>query len=111
MQKIKWGIKAELVLLAAAVCVFMMREISDGRRAQKEPAQEAASETGEAVEVSADGSYIKWVDFNVTCEAMSKAYELDVDSYQEEVHLDWIELLAYVGAKHGGISKAQCPTG
>lgn len=46
--------------------------------------------------------YIKWVEFDVTAEAMKQAYEYDVESYGEEVHLDWIDLLAYLGAKYGG---------
>lgn len=45
---------------------------------------------------------IKWVEFNVTCEAMKKAYQYDLDTYGEEVHLDWVSLLAYLGAKYGG---------
>ena len=59
-----------------------------------EPAIEVAS--------SSNGNYIKWVDFNVTYDALSAAYSLDVESYDKEVHLNWIELLAYVGAKNGG---------
>lgn len=57
-----------------------------------------------AIEVAAgtNGEYIKWVDFNVTYEALSAAYDLDVNSYDAPVHLNWIELLAYVGAKEGG---------
>lgn len=57
-----------------------------------------------AIEVSsgANGNYIKWVDFNVTYEALCAAYDLDVASYGERVHLNWIELLAYAGAKSGG---------
>ena len=54
-----------------------------------------------AVETTAEGT-IKWVDFNVSYEALCKAYEYDVESYGKEVHLDWIELLAYVAAKNGG---------
>ncbi len=46
--------------------------------------------------------YIKWVEFNVTCEAMEKAYRYDIDTYEEEVHLNWVSLLAYLGAKYGG---------
>lgn len=46
--------------------------------------------------------YIKWVDFDVTCEAMGKAYQYDLDTYGKEVHLDWVSLLAYLGAKYGG---------
>ena len=57
-----------------------------------------------AIEVVADsdGDYIKWVDFNITCDALSAAYNLDVESYDKQVHLNWIELLAYAGAKSGG---------
>lgn len=54
-----------------------------------------------AVEVAADG-YIKWVDFNVSYEALCKAYEYDVSTYGENIHLNWIELLAYVAARNGG---------
>ncbi len=46
--------------------------------------------------------YIKWVEFNVTCEAMKKAYRYDLDTYDKEVHLNWVSLLAYLGAKYGG---------
>ena len=59
--------------------------------------------TGEqAVEVTADGSYIKWVEFNATCEALAAAYDLDVETYLDETHISWIELLAYEGARTGG---------
>lgn len=46
--------------------------------------------------------FIKWVEFNVTCEAMSQAYQYDLDTYEKEVHLSWVDLLAYLGAKYGG---------
>lgn len=46
--------------------------------------------------------FIKWVEFNVTCEAMSQAYQYDLDTYEKEVHLNWVDLLAYLGAKYGG---------
>lgn len=46
--------------------------------------------------------YIKWVDFNVSYDALIMAYQWDVDTYEEEVHIHWIEVLAYLGAKYGG---------
>ena len=49
-----------------------------------------------------DRDYIKWVDFQVTAEALRKAYEYDKNTYGSQIHLDWIELLAYVGAHTGG---------
>lgn len=46
--------------------------------------------------------YIKWVDYQVSAEAMKKACRLDVESYSQEVHLDWITLLAYAAVQGGG---------
>jgi murein DD-endopeptidase MepM/ murein hydrolase activator NlpD len=46
--------------------------------------------------------YIKWVSFDVSSKAMEKTYQYDVKSQSEEVKLNWIELLAYLGAKYGG---------
>ena len=46
--------------------------------------------------------YIKWVDYKVSAEAMKKACKLDVESYDEEIHLDWIVLLAYAAVQCGG---------
>lgn len=46
--------------------------------------------------------YIKWVDFNVTYEALCEAYQMDVDSYGKEPHLNWIELLSYAAVRGGG---------
>lgn len=49
-----------------------------------------------------ESDYIKWVDFNVSYEALFVAYELDLETYGQDVHLNWIELLAYGAAKSGG---------
>ncbi len=46
--------------------------------------------------------YIKWVEFHVTCDAMKKAYQCDLDTYGEKNHLNWVSLLSYLGAKYGG---------
>lgn len=50
----------------------------------------------------AEKNYIKWVDFDVTSEAMKQAFRYDVDTFQSDVHLDWISLLSYLGARYGG---------
>lgn len=47
-------------------------------------------------------SFIRWVDFDVTSEALSQALRYDVDSYGENPHYSWISLLAYLGAKYSG---------
>lgn len=99
--------KTGLLLLVACIVLcgvvnYLRHNIQSSVDEAEELAQETAEERTEAIEVSTDGNFIKWVEFHVTCEAMSKAYELDVASYQSDVHVDWIELLAYVGARHGG---------
>lgn len=50
----------------------------------------------------AEKSQVKWVDFHVTSEAMNQAFRYDVDTLQKEVHLNWVDLLALLGAKYGG---------
>jgi len=83
-----------LVSMAAFLTVFSKERITA-------PANDGYV-PGEAVLVATDDAFITWVDFNVSYEALSAAYELDVASYDQPVRLDWIELLAYAGAKNGG---------
>lgn len=61
---------------------------------------EAATQT--AASSSNAKSFIKWVDFDVTNEALRQALRYDVDSYGKEPHYNWVELLAYLGARYGG---------
>ncbi len=48
--------------------------------------------------------FIKWVDFNVTSEALNLTAKLDIDSHNKEGETvyNWIELLAYLSCKNGG---------
>ena len=46
--------------------------------------------------------YIKWVDFDVTAAAMKQAFRYDVDTCQAEIHLNWVDLLSFLGARYGG---------
>ena len=55
----------------------------------------------EAVEET-EADYIKWVEFNVPYSAMAAALAYDIESYGGEIHLNWVELLAVLGAKCGG---------
>ena len=101
---IGFAIRIELILLSVLGCIAIGRKLT-GRwndTAWQEEDSQWTAENQEAVEVTAEGDYIKWVEFNVTCEAMAAAYDLDVDSYEEDIHLNWIELLAYIGARTGG---------
>ena len=60
------------------------------------------TQTEDADTDTQEKDYIKWVEFNVTCEAMKNADQSDLDTYGKEVHLNWVSLLAYLGAKYGG---------
>lgn len=94
-----------LCLFSAAGCFLLRTHLYHASSAtlKTDPAKTLTYESP-ALEVIAegDGSYIKWVDFNVSYEALCKAYDLDVSTYHSEVHVNWIELLAYAGAKSGG---------
>lgn len=48
--------------------------------------------------------FIKWVDFNVSSEALKLTANLDIKSHNEnqEIKYNWIELLSYLACKNGG---------
>lgn len=46
--------------------------------------------------------YIKWVEFNIPASVMRMAMEADIQSQKTENKIDYIEILAYLGAKSGG---------
>ena len=46
--------------------------------------------------------FIKWVDFKVTENALSDCYNAEISAYKDGKKLDWIECLAYLGARYGG---------
>lgn len=101
-----WGcggtaVRIGALLLLVLGCVCMAGELL-GKWQTPARQERGDRANGQAVEVTADGNYIKWVEFHVTEEALAAAYDLDVDSYRDEVHVNWIELLAYAGAKTGG---------
>lgn len=100
LSKIKRAVLIECILIAVLGIVWGTGTLRGGLAGREEQAVE--------VEVFAEKKFIKWVEFNVSYEALCEAYKWDVETYKETleskeaVHTDWIELLAYVGAKHGG---------
>ncbi len=91
-------ISLECVLLAAFLILLspVGAVISDSVAVSGQ----ASGKTGE--EESEKKDFIKWVDFQVTKDAMQQAFRYDVDTCRSEIHLNWIELLAYLGARYGG---------
>lgn len=84
-----------LILLAA-----LIYSASSGRYFTGLFGQNAASQT--AASSSNAKSFIKWVDFDVTSEALCQALRYDVDSYGKEPHFNWVELISCLGARYGG---------
>lgn len=63
-----------------------------------------ANDSSNSHEIEEKKNFIKWVDFNVTSEALNLTAKLDIDSHnkKEEITYNWIELLAILSCKNGG---------
>ena len=104
-RKIKAAIGIELAAVAISAAILGTRGMWDGP-GYLEPAggnlvADQLSD-GEQEDSGKKKDYIKWVEFNVTNEAMRKAYQYDIDTYGKDIHLSWVDLLAFLGAKYGG---------
>ena len=120
----KYGFTAEVIVLTLTA-VLCWKDVSDGAFAAGRNTnaaadvpdsgtigEESAGTNGEEGSAAGSGEdsatenvekdYIKWVDFHVTSEAMRQACAYDVDTYGQEGHLNWVDLLAYLGARYGG---------
>ncbi len=53
---------------------------------------------------TSSNDYIKWVDFNVSYEAMKQTADLDINSHLNDnpITYNWIELLSYLACIYGG---------
>lgn len=51
---------------------------------------------------AAKKDFIKYVEFNVTYPALEHALQIDIESQEEPVKINWVDLLSYLGAKYGG---------
>ena len=82
------------------------KDISDVSNSITDENSISESETSEVedTESDSDKDFIKWVDFNVTADALNKTANLDIKSHQnnEDIKYNWIELLAYLACKNGG---------
>jgi len=52
--------------------------------------------------IPAQAEPIKWVDFSVPYESLRYAMEQDIQSFEQEKHLDWIDILALAACRTGG---------
>ena len=67
------------------------------------PAAAPAAESGPVSSATSEKkSFIKYVEFNVPYLALKKSMNLDIESHRSGKSLNWIDILAYLGAKYGG---------
>ena len=52
--------------------------------------------------MSASAKPISWVDFQVPYESLKYAMDVDIRTFEEEKHLDWVEILAVAACRTGG---------
>ncbi|MEY8297684.1 MAG: polysaccharide deacetylase family protein [Emergencia timonensis] len=50
----------------------------------------------------ANKDYIKWVDFDITYEALEDAMNVDIETYEQDLHVSWVDILAFLACKYGG---------
>lgn len=79
-----------------------MAESTEEKKESTQQTEESKPKEEEKKEIEEPKEYIKWVDFGVSKFAMTEAYEYDKDTYGTELHLSWIDLLAWSAAHTGG---------
>ena len=55
--------------------------------------------------IPARADTVRWVDFSVPYEAMEYAMKVDMETFEQEKHISWIDILAIAGCRTGG----KCP--
>ena len=55
-----------------------------------------------AMAVPVRGENIAWVDFQVPYESLRYAMQVDIDTFEQEKHIGWIDILAVTACRTGG---------
>ncbi len=92
--------KSKLIIFAQLLILFFL--ILSLCLKSREAAAENTFLPGQETKTDAKNDYIHWVDFTVPADVLEKAFRLDISTCQDAVHLDWIELLSWLGARYGG---------
>lgn len=90
--------KLKIIILAEVLLILLLAAVTDGRKQAEQVSSTALLEE----EDETDGDFIRWVDFQASCDALTLAYGIDVETYGTDYHIDWVSLLAYGAAKSGG---------
>ncbi|MCM1544124.1 MAG: M23 family metallopeptidase [Ruminococcus sp.] len=54
-----------------------------------------------SAEAEPEKKYIKWVELNVSYQALKDTMQLDIDTYDKLYHISWIDSLSYLACKNG----------
>ncbi len=55
-----------------------------------------------SVVIPTDAAKISWVDFGIPYESLKYAMDKDIETAQQEKHLDWVDILAVAACRTGG---------
>ena len=94
LARVQKAIAIEAVLVTVAAAIVVLQYGMDTY----------LSELGtvNSVTLSVEEGFIKWVDFNVSYEALCEAYYWDVETHDTAHPVHFAELLAYTAARTGG---------
>ena len=90
-----WKLRKKYLLILSVFCCILVAVVCSFFR--------STAAVNAVPESAQEKDYIKWVDFTVPETLLKTALDIDLSTYgSEEPHIDWVELLAYLGAKYGG---------
>ena len=98
------NLRYKRIIALSLIFVLMIGIVSTVYFVQRQPVPAVATD----VDVLSSGDsgtssdYIKYVEFNPTYTALSKALQADIDAHNKGISRNWITLLAYLAAKYGG---------
>ncbi len=95
----------QMIALEALLVMILVAAIAlQSRSLQKRNLKEGTIHTST---LSAEKGFIKWVDFQVSYEALCAAYDWAVKTYDTQHPVGFVEVLAYTAAKTGGAFDAK----
>lgn len=101
-KKVFIGIVLEFIIILSISLIWNTKSQPVSINTNNKTTQTTESSGEELNDSNKEDDFIKWVDFNVTYDALNLAYKYDVESRDEDIRLNWIEILAYVASKNGG---------
>lgn len=95
-------VKAFFVCILAETLMLCLLCINYVHTCRKTSRTMAFASSGTETQEQTEKEFIKWVDFKVPHEVLDQACQWDVKTHDQEVSLNWIELLACLASANGG---------